>query len=377
VTATSRIELLYAGGTIGMVPSAQGLAPGGDVAAQTRAVIAAARAGTGTTGSDQLENVDVDFAELEHIIDSSNATPEDWQQIIDHLTRNRKRYDGFVVLHGTDTLAYSAAAAAFSLTGFGKPVIFTGSQLPLGVPGSDVPDNVIGALIRAANAGATAPTPTSATRGPAAPEPPVKLYFDGALLNGARATKISAIDRHGFASPDQLSGPLTGIATGERDQPEMEPPCGWPAPAPYRRHDVAVVTLTPGMTTARFLAETSSAPEAVILRAYGLGDGPSDEPGLEQAIRGLTFAGIPVVVTSQCLRTRIDLDRYAAGQFFERARAIGAGDMTLEATYAKVQFLLSQDVGINEFARWLRTNIAGELACAIEPSQPRPARISA
>lgn len=372
-----RIELLYAGGTIGMVPSAEGLAPGGDVAAETDAVIAAARAGTGTTASEALADVDVEFAELGHVIDSSNATPEDWQKIIDRLRSDRDRYDGFVVLHGTDTLAYSAAATAFALTGFGEPVVFTGSQIPLGMPGSDAPGNVVGALVSALKAGGPQPHKLFSTAGVASHGSTVKLYFDGVLLDGARATKVSAIDLHGFASPDQLYEPSAEAGTDAPHREERTSACGWPDPAPYRRNDVVVVTLTPGLTTARFIAETTPAPAAVILRAYGLGDGPSDEPGLEQAVRELTAAGVPVVVTSQCLRTRIEFERYAAGQFFARAGGIGAGDMTLEAVYAKVQFLLSQRVPASELARWLQTNIAGELARAHDAAQPDPARVGA
>jgi hypothetical protein len=111
---------------------------------------------------------------------------------------------------------------------------------------------------------------------------------------------------HGFASPDQLDDPRADVTLVTRNQDAQVPACGWPEPAPYRRHHAVVVTLTPSLTAARFVAETTPAPAAVILRAYGPGDGPSDKPGLEQAVRELTVAGIPVVVTSQCLSTRIE-----------------------------------------------------------------------
>jgi L-asparaginase len=346
MTRPRRVQFLYTGGTIGMVPSPRGLEPGGDVRAQIDAVLAAARAEPADTGD--IEDIEVGFAEFERVIDSSNVTPEYWQQIIDHLNAHHDAFDGFVVLHGTNTLAHSAAAASFALTGWDKPVVFTGSQIPFGMPGSDAPGNVIGAL-RAAAAGRL----TS-----------VGLYFDGELLAGTRATKVSALSLNGFSSPNQapLQPRPTPADTGFGSRAAaVTPPRGWDNPAPYRRHDVAVITVVPGLTAARFQAMTTPAPAAVILRAYGVGEGPSDEAGLEQAVHDLVDAGTPVIVMSQCLHTRIAMNKYAAGGFLARAGATGADDMTLEAAYAKVQFLLSQNMPTHQFGVWLRTDIAGEL----------------
>ncbi|MBL1101551.1 asparaginase [Streptomyces coffeae] len=316
-----RIQFLYTGGTIGMVPSPRGFEPGGDIHAHIQKIVHAQNTPAG---------LDLGFAQLREIVDSSNITPDHWQEIIDHLRAHRDGYDGFVVLHGTNTLAHSAAAVALALTGFDRPVVFTGSQIPFGMPGSDAVGNVIGALTAAAGG----------TSG-------VSLYFDNTLLSGTRATKISALDAHGFINPytEQSDAPRHGRAD----------------PAPYRRHDVAVVTLAPGITAARFRAMTTPAPDAVILRAYGAGEGPSDEPELEQAIGDLVAAGTPVVVMSQCLHTRIDLTKYAAAQFLHRCGAIGAHDMSLEAVYAKLQFLLSQGIPADQIGTWLHTNMAGEL----------------
>ena len=332
---TRRVQFLYTGGTIGMVPSPRGFEPGGDIHAQVQEAVHA----QGTDAS--LADLDLGFAQLKEVIDSSNITPEHWQEIIDHLHAHHDAHDGFVVLHGTNTMAHSAAAAALALSDFGKPVVFTGSQIPFGMPGSDAPGNVVGALLAAASGGSG-----------------VSLYFDGTLLPAMRATKVSALDLHGFVNPYD----------GTPDAP-----ChGWADPAPYRRHDVTVITMAPGMTATRFRAMTTPAPAAVILRAYGAGEGPCDEPGLEQAIRNLVTGGTPVVVMSQCLHTRINLNKYAAAQFFTRAGAIGAGDMSLEALYAKLQFLLSQEIPPGRLSTWVRTNIAGELAADLHGSIPEP-----
>ncbi|MEU1183762.1 asparaginase domain-containing protein [Streptomyces sp. NPDC005820] len=327
--STRRIQLLYTGGTIGMVPSPRGFDTGGDI----QAAIEGALRTQGTPVSPT--DLELGFAQIKEVVDSSNITPEHWQEIIDHLRAHRDAYDGFVVLHGTNTLAHSAAATAFALTGFDKPVVFTGSQIPFGIPGSDAPGNVIGALQTAAEGGSG-----------------VSLYFDNTLLPATRATKISALDPHGFINPYD----------DELDTPNQ----GWACPAPYRRHDIPVISMAPGTTTDRFRAMTTPAPAAVILRAYGAGEGPGDEPGMEQAVRDLVNGGTPVVVMSQCVRARIDLNKYAAAHFYARAGAIGADDMSLEALYAKLQFLLSQDVPPAQLSAWLRTNIAGEVTVDLQ-----------
>jgi L-asparaginase len=332
---TRRIQFLYTGGTIGMVPSPHGFDTGGDIQAEVRRALHA----QGTPAS--LADLELGFAQVKEVVDSSNITPEHWQEIIDHLHAHRDAYDGFVILHGTNTLAHSAAATAFALTAFDKPVVFTGSQIPFGVPGSDAPGNVIGALQVAAQG----------CNG-------VSLYFDDTLLPATRATKVSALDPHGFINP-------------HGDEPDT-PHQGWANPAPYRRHDVAVITMAPGMTTNRFRAMTTPVPAALILRASGAGEGPGDEPGMEQAIRELVTGGTPVVVMSQCLHARVDLNKYAAAHFYTRAGAIGAEDMSLEALYAKLQFLLSQDLPPTQLGTWLRTNIAGEVATDFHGVAPAP-----
>ncbi|XKK61436.1 asparaginase domain-containing protein [Streptomyces sp. ARC32] len=290
---TRRIQFLYTGGTIGMIPTPHGFDTGGDIQAAVEGALNDEATPTATA------DVELSFAQLEEVVDSSNITPEHWQEMIDHLRNHRDAYDGFVVLHGTNTLAHSAAAAAFALTGLDRPVVFTGSQIPFGVPGSDAAGNVFGAVHAAA-----------------ADRSGVSLYFDQTLLP-APCDQVLALDLHGFINP-HAGGPYA-------------PGRGWADPAPYRRHDVAVVTVAPGLTTDRFRAMTTPAPAAVILRAYGAGEGPGDEPGMEQAVRELVTGGTPVVVMSQCPHARINLDKYAAAHFFTRAGATGAGDMSLEA----------------------------------------------
>ena len=190
-----RLHVTYAGGTIGMVDSPEGLRPGADL--------------QGWFGS-QLEGIElasnITMSTLDPLIDSSEATPEDWQAIIDDINAHADEADAFLVLHGTDTMAYSAAALSYALASMGKPVVLTGSQYPLGVVGSDASANVTGALRAAISRHA---------RG-------VMLFFGHKLLAGNRATKTSSWAFRGFESPSVSPMARTGA------------PWRWYAPSWYR-----------------------------------------------------------------------------------------------------------------------------------------------
>ena len=390
-----RIHVTYTGGTIGMIDSPSGLVPGADLKGWLYSLIA----GTELEGR-------VSLTELEPLIDSSNATPESWQAIIDDLRAHREEADSFVVLHGTDTMSYSSAALSYALVGFDRPVVFTGAQYPLGDVGSDAAGNVAGALRAAASGRAKG----------------VSLFFGHHLLAGNRVTKTSSWSFEGFASPSvpplaRTGAPWRWYATDEVVSPTAGPepaasgasgsgssasglspsgstasgtqasgakasgakaslleaaqalPTGgrtpegfdWRNPAPYARHDVVVLDLAPGISSSRLEALLTPRPEAVLLRAYGVGNVPAAEPGLAEVLERTIADGVPVVVASQCHQAQVFLGHYEAGDAIARAGAVGAGDMTLEAVYSKIVFLLSQGLRGNDLATWIGRPIAGEL----------------
>ena len=360
------VHIIYTGGTIGMVDSPQGLVPGADLAGWLSGLLPPGR--PAAPGLESLASTSL--TALEPLIDSSNATPESWQAIIDDLRAHRAATpadgadgingaDGvksYVVLHGTDTMAYTSAALSYALVGLEAPVIITGSQLPLGAEGSDAEANVLGAL-RAAISGRVSG---------------VALFFGGLLLAGGRATKSSSWDFAGFASP--VAPPLARAGSdgaswewaqadgsaGSEASPTS--PTARATPRPYARHDVVVLDMAPGITGARVAALLDPLPEAVILRAFGVGNVPSDEPGLTEAIERAIDGGAAVVVASQCHQAEVILGHYDTGDAIARAGAVGTADMTLEAAYAKAQFLLAQGLAGAELAEAMGRPIAGELS---------------
>lgn len=328
-----RTHIVYTGGTIGMVESAHGLVPG----TRLPAWLAAQLAGTPLAGTT--------ISTLEPLIDSANATPASWQAIIDELHQHAPGTDAFVVLHGTDTMAYTAAALSYALTDLPQPVVLTGSQLPLGTLGSDAPANTLGALLAATSGHAHG----------------VSLFFGQQLLAGNRATKTSSWSCTGFTSPAVPPLAVAGAPWQWATAREEDCTARWSQPQPYCCHDVVVVDLVPGITAGRLSALLSPAPEAVVLRAYGVGNVPAAEPGLTEVVAQAVQAGAAVVVASQCPQAQVLLGHYAAGDAVAQAGAVGSGDMTLEALYAKLQFLLSQGLSGSELAEAVGRPLCGEL----------------
>ena len=329
------VHIIYTGGTIGMVDSPHGLVPGADLEGWLHSLLA---------GTPLARSVSV--TSLAPLIDSSNATPLSWQAIVDDLRAHAAAdpQTAFVILHGTDTMAYTSAALSYALTDLSAPVVVTGSQLPLGELGTDAAANVTGAL-KAATSGRLSG---------------VALFFGHRLLAGNRVTKSSSWAFTGFESPN--AAPLATTGAPWQWAPSTRAGAGWKDAAPYARHDVVVVDLVPGITAARLEALLTPLPEAVILRAFGVGNVPSQEPGLTDVVERVIDAGTAVIVTSQCHESEVLLGHYEAGDALARSGAVGSRDMTLEAAYAKVQFLLSQGLTGDDLAGWMGRSIAGELS---------------
>lgn len=330
------IGLIYTGGTVGMEKTAHGYAPMRDFESVLSKLL--------QDKGDGLPRYTLHAYATP--IDSSNATPQDWQQIGRDIAAHYNDYDGFVVLHGTDTMAYTAAALSYMLQGLRKPVIITGSQIPLGVVRSDAPQNLITALQLAASDAINE----------------VALYFNQRLLRGNRATKVSAEKLEAFDSPNypwlgeariemQLNrAALLRRAAHERfELPE------------YGHHVVLPIRFVPGMPLAAVQALLALKPQAAILQCYGAGNVPDRDPALMDMLLRASASGVVLVACSQSLHGQVTIGTYAAGAGMMDAGVIGAHDMTFEAIYAKLHHLLARGLPAVDIRMELLRDFSGEL----------------
>ncbi|WP_346836873.1 type I asparaginase [Microbulbifer sp. SAOS-129_SWC] len=327
--------ILYTGGTLGMRRSASGYIPDADLQALLEQLLADA-------GN---ELPDYDFIALEQLLDSANMQPADWYRIAARIAHNADRYSGFVVLHGTDTMAYTAAALSFALQGFDRPVIVTGSQIPLREMRSDAHNNLIAALLLSADSSLAE----------------VSLYFNGKLLRGNRATKVSAGSLDAFASPNY---PLLGevgiqvsLDRGALLVPATERNFQLPE---FADGGVALLKLFPGISPFFIGKLLEYRPRGLVIEAYGTGNAPSQDPAFAQQLEQATQRGTICVAVSQCLESRVDLDKYAAGSALRDAGVIGGLDMTSEAAFTKLNHLLAMGLPESQVRKLMTTPLCGE-----------------
>ena len=322
--AANNVMVLYTGGTIGMQASANGLAPASGVEARMR---------------EQLAGQPLPawkFQEMPPLIDSANMTPAYWQRLHGAVIEAMDAgCDAVLILHGTDTLAYSAAAMCFQLLGLPAPVVFTGSMLPAGVPDSDAWENVSGAL-QALGVG----LPSG-----------VHLHFHGALLVPTACAKIRSFGRNPFAALNRQGG-----------VPRIE---SIPHALDYRQAkalaNVGVLPLVPGISAKQLDALIDSGVQALILECFGSGTGPSDNPDFLASLQRAQDKGVLVVAITQCHEGGVELDVYEAGSRLRGVGVLSGGGMTREALFGKLNALLGSGLDLAELRRLTEANLCGEL----------------
>ena len=325
MSKANHIMVLYTGGTIGMQASANGLAPASGFEARMREQLAHLPAPTWR------------FREMAPLIDSANMTPAYWQRLRSAVVEAvDEGCDAVLILHGTDTLAYSAAAMSFQLLGLPAPVVFTGSMLPAGVPDSDAWENVSGAL-EALGEGLA---------------PGVHLYFHGALMAPTRCAKIRSFGRHPFAALQRNGGVARAQAL--------------PAALDYRQPkalaNVGVLPLVPGIDAGQLDALVASGIQALVLECFGSGTGPSDNPAFLASLQRALDRDVVVVAITQCHEGGVELDVYEAGSRLRGVGVLSGGGMTREAVFGKLQALLGAGLPNDAVRRLVELDLCGELS---------------
>ncbi|MCL1079625.1 L-asparaginase 1 [Parashewanella spongiae] len=283
--------------------------------------------------------------EYSPLIDSSNMMPSDWQRIADDIASNYDNYDGFVILHGTDTMAYTASALSFMLKNLCKPVIVTGSQIPLAQLRSDGQANLLNSLYIAASHSI----------------PEVTLFFNNKLFRGNRTTKAHADGFEAFASPNFPVLLEAGIKIKQHIKPEFKIRMNSELEVVnIEPQPVGVILLYPGIDTKLFENILRQPVKALILRTFGVGNAP-ESPAMLDILQKADQEGIILVNLTQCLQGKVNMSGYATGNALAEAGVISGADLTIEAALAKLHVLLSQNLCCEEIKKIMQENTIGEL----------------
>ena len=334
----NKVLLIYTGGTIGMVQDADGsLQP-----------FAMERIYDALPLLHRTEYL-IDSCQLDKIIDSSNMTPEFWVDIAEIIERRYDDYDGFVVLHGTDTMAYTASALSFMFKNLTKPIVLTGSQLPLGMLRSDGRENIICALEIASCKQVLIPE--------------VTIFFESHLYRGNRSTKVSAENFDAFSSFNYPSLAKAGIKISYKEHLFMPMPTG---PLTVRKHfdrRIAVLKLFPGITpeVVRSIVGTPGL-QGIVIETFGSGNAPTERWFID-ALQDAISRGIILFNVTQCKAGAVQMRQYQASCDMDRIGVIGGHDITLEAAVTKMMYMLGNyHDNLDKVRNRLGISIRGEIS---------------
>ncbi len=336
-----RIGVIYTGGTFGMVASAEGLAPASDLPDRVDALLERA-----AQSAPSVAWLDHGWQPLA----SCDLKPAFWYDLAACIA-GAEYCDGFVVIHGTDTLAYTACALSFLLRGLGRPVIVTGARAPLGAADSDAESNFFDALRGAQQC----------------PPDAVGVAFGGHLLRGNRTTKRAGTPQHPFTSPACAPLTNTGAPSGQHGISEpgrhrTVPTAAW---SPVR---VGVAAVFPGMQGDTIEALARAHPDGLVLAAYPAGVGPGADTGVTDAIAQAVAQGTFIGAVADSAHGRIRMGRYASSTPLERAGVVAGADMTREAALTKLHVALCGGFPGQSLDQAFTGNQCGELTPTDDPA---------
>ena len=288
------------------------------------------------------DEVDLDNISIQKPIDSSNMNPEIWIEIANLIKKNYTEYHGFVVLHGSDTMAYTASALSFMLENLNKAVIFTGSQIPIGVRRSDAKANLITA-VEIARSGKVHE---------------VCIYFEDQLYKGNRTVKVNTEHFEAFESPNcpilAEAGVNIKYKTALRKKQKKKL-----IVQQNISNDVAILKLFPGITIATIQAIIDSA-KGIVIESFGSGNAPTT-PKLSALLNAANKQGKIIINITQCLHGSAVQGHYETSEPFGKSGVICGKDMTTESAITKLMFLLGQGLTDDEIKAQLQTNLRGEI----------------
>lgn len=334
-TAKSKVLIIYTGGTIGMVKTKDGFTAG------THRFL------------EELKNINElfdpempewDILEFTPLVDSTDVTVTEWNKIGKIIVENYNLYDGFVVLHGTDTMAYSASALSFMLENLSKPVVFTGAQIPLSDLRSDGKDNIITSLIIAGSGKVQE----------------VCLYFGGKLLRGNRSVKVCADKLLAFDSPEYPPLAEAGVTIDYNNEPIKENNdlkfCE------FKNCNIGVIKVFPGISCNLFKGIMTKELNGLVIETFGAGNIPDYDNTLIPLLKTANDNGTIITICSGCVSGRVTLGKYKIGSNLKNVGVVSGKDMTTEAAVTKLYYLISCGYKNEEIKKLMKKNLRGELS---------------